>query len=298
MTTTCAATRRTASSCSAAIRAPCAAPARRAPAYHKAHGPWLRAWVKHLAELGVGYDGFALYPVDEPGLTEGLVEAYLQMAQLAREADPGIRMYTDPVGRITMEELERMKPFVDIWCPNRIGLLLRDGADKREFILSTGATVWTYECDSNAKHQSPLGYYRGQAWLAWHYGITGIGFWSYCTAPDNPWFSPESGVEYLLIYQGEGVVRSKRWFAIRDGIEDYSMLAALRDSVAAAGSEQADAAAKAKELLEKRASAIGRFCGLDEGGTTPGRHGLQAHAAWLIHNGRRSRRFVVRWRRR
>ena len=243
-------------------------------AYNKAHVAWLRAWVKRLAELGVPYDGFALYPVDEPGLNQGLVEAYIQMAELAREADPNIQMYTDPVGRITLEELDRMEPFVDIWCPNRNGLMLHEGAEKLEFILSTDSTIWTYECMSNAKHQSPLGYYRAQAWLVWHYGMTGIGFWSYCTAGDDPWFSPDSGAEYLLIYHGEGVVRSKRWFAIRDGIEDYSMLAELRKAAASAVSQHPETAARANALLGEQASTIGRFCGFDEDGTTPGRHGL------------------------
>ncbi len=246
------------------------------PAYNTAHVAWLRAWVKRLAELGVQYDGFALYPVDEPGLRQGLVEAYIQMAELAREADPKIQMYTDPVGRITVEELDRMTPYVDIWCPNRNGLLLHQGAEKLELILSTDSTVWTYECDSNAKHESPLGYYRAQSWLAWHYGMTGIGFWSYCTARDDPWFTPASGAEYLLIYQGEGVVRSKRWFAIRDGIEDYSMLAALRDAATRATkqNQHPELAARANTLLGEQASAIGRFCGYDQDGTTPGRHGL------------------------
>ncbi len=246
------------------------------PAYDKAHVAWLRAWVEHLAGLGVSYDGFALYPVDEPGLNRGLVERYIQLAELARAADPEIRMYTDPVGRITLEELARMAPLVDIWCPNRSGLLLEEGAEKRDFILNTGGTVWTYECSSNAKHQSPLGYYRAQAWLAWHYGLTGIGFWSYCTARDDPWFAPASGAEYLLIYQGEGVVRSKRWFAIRDGIEDYGMLTVLRDYVdrANAGRGDAERIDRAKQLLGERASALARFCGLDEDGTSPGRAGL------------------------
>jgi hypothetical protein len=245
------------------------------PVYNRAHVAWLRVWVKHLAELGVSYNGFALYPIDEPGLRAGLVEAYIQMAELARKADPNIQMYTDPVGRITLDELRRMDPLVDIWCPNRNGLLLHEGGEKLEFILSTDSIVWTYECMSNAKHQSPLGYYRGQAWLAWHYGMTGIGFWSYCTARDDPWFSPGSGAEYLLIYQGDGVVRSKRWFAIRDGIEDYSMLAELRRAVAESGAgRDVDAVAQANALLGRKASRIGRFCGFDEAGTTPGRHGL------------------------
>lgn len=245
-------------------------------AYAKAHVAWLRAWVAHLQELGVAYDGFALYPVDEPGLSDGLVDLYLRMAKLAREADPNIRMYTDPVGRITEDELKEMLPYVDIWCPNRRGLVLdKTNAAKLEIIRNSGKTVWTYECDSNVKHQSPLGYYRAQAWLAWHLGLTGIGFWTYCTSQDDPWFLPTLRHDYLLVYPGNGVVSSKRWEAVRDGVEDYSMLAALREAVsqppATATPEDLDAA---KALLGEQADAVARYCGLDDDDTLPGSDGL------------------------
>ncbi len=247
------------------------------PAYRTAHLSLLRAWVAHLAQMGVGYDGFALYPVDEPGLRDGLVETYLQYAKLAREADPKIQMYTDPVARITLDQLRQMLPYVDIWCPNRFGFLLGPGKDKLELMQSSGKTLWNYECAGNAKHQSPLGYYRGQAWLAWHHGLTGIGFWSYCTSSADPWYRPQATLDYLLIYPGQGVVPSKRWEAIRDGIEDYGMLTALREAVAkkrTASNARQKEKKQAEKLLGEQASAIGRFCGLEEEGTEPGKEGL------------------------
>ena len=42
---------------------------------------------------------------------------------------------------------------------------------------------------------------------------------------------PAGGHDYLLIYQGNGVVSSKRWEAVRDGIEDYAMLQVLKHAV-------------------------------------------------------------------
>jgi hypothetical protein len=234
--------------------------------YRKAHVQWLRAWVKHLAELGVGYDGYALYPVDEPGLSNGLVDAYLRMAKLAREADPRIQMYTDPVGGITVDELRQMLPYVDIWCPNRAGLVLDEQqAAKLDIIKGSGKTVWMYECDDNAKHQSPLGYYRAQAWLAWRHQMTGIGFWSYCTSQDDPWFVPRLRYDYLLVYPGNGVVSSKRWEAVRDGIEDYGMLEQLSQRLKANNAlAKADEVAAAKRLLGEAAAAVGGFCTLDD----------------------------------
>ena len=245
-------------------------------AYQKAHAVWLKAWVAHLAELGVGYDGFALYPVDEPGLQSGLVEQFLLYAKLARAVDPRILLYTDPVNRITMDELKTMVPYVDIWCPNSGSFLKVDNADKLVYMKSLGKTMWTYECAPNGKHLSPLAYYRSLAWLAWHHGITGIGFWSYCTATEDPWFRPTASLEYLLIYQGRGVVPSKRWKAVRDGIEDYSMLAVLRDSAEAAkrAGRASEALAAAETLLKEDVFTIARFGDLDADVLLPGKEGL------------------------
>jgi hypothetical protein len=245
-------------------------------AYKKAYVHYVREWVKHLATLGVGYDGFAMYPIDEPGLTDGLVKMYLHNAKLTREADPKILMYTDPVARITEEELREMSPYVDIWCPNRVGFLLNVGAEKLKIMQADpGAILWNYECLGNAKHQSPLGYYRAQAWLAWHHNLTGIGFWSYCTSSADPWYRPLDTLDYLMIYQGDGPVASKRWEAVRDGVEDYTMLHALREATAAAKASGVapEAVKEAETLLGEGASAIAQFCGLDEYGTEPGKGG-------------------------
>ncbi len=170
---------------------------------------WLKAWIGHLKEMGINYGQYAFYPVDEPGLHDN-VDRFIDFGKTIRDVDPKAQIYTDPVGAATMEELKSMNPYVDIWCPNRSGYLLNKGQDKLAYLKSTGKTIWTYECIGNAKHLSPLGYYRSQSWLSWHHGLTGIGFWSYCTSSADPWFAPEGTSDYFLIYQGKGVVSSKR----------------------------------------------------------------------------------------
>jgi hypothetical protein len=138
-------------------------------------------------------------------------------------------------------------------------------AAKLNLIKASGKTVWMYECDDNAKHQSPLGYYRAQAWLAWRHQMTGIGFWSYCTSQDDPWFVPKLRYDYLLVYPGNGVVSSKRWEAVRDGIEDYGMLALLRQRLQANHpSAKAEDVAAAKRLLGEQAARVGSFCTLED----------------------------------
>ena len=245
------------------------------PVWEKAYKQWIAEWVRHLAKLGLTHNDFAFYPIDEPGGGEGRVEAFIRYARPIKEVDPSLKMYTDPTEGPTMEDLKKMAPFVDIWCPNRDGYLLHKGGEKLDFIKSTGKTVWTYECEGNAKHQSPLGYYRAQAWLVFGRGLTGIGFWSYCTSRFNPWYVPRGDQDYLLIYPGDGVVTSKRWEAVRDGVEDYNLLAQLRRAVKnpPAGVSQETLRA-ARKFLKTDAWAVATFCGLDKNGNLPGLDGL------------------------
>jgi len=242
------------------------------PVWEKAYKSWLNEWFNHLQQMGLKYEDYALYPVDEPGLYEGLVDNYVSWAKPVRQVNPHVQIYVDPVAGATMSDLQKMSDYVDIWCPNRVSFLLDKGAEKLAYIKSTNKTVWTYECQGSVKHRSPLGYYRSQAWLSWHHGLTGIGFWSYCTSDHDPWYVPVGGDEHLLIYQGKGVVTSKRWEAVRDGVEDYSMLVQLRDAVQKASNQpsKADTVRAARELLNKQVSVIASYCGLDEVGFPPG----------------------------
>lgn len=203
-------------------------------AWHKAHETFLDEWVEHLAKLGIDYDDFALYPVDEPGLNPGLVERQINVGKAVREADSQILLYTDPVERTTLDEIKAMAPYVDIWCPNRNGFLRTPNDPRLDVMRERGLQLWTYECEGNAKHQSPLGYYRALGWVALHNEMNGIGFWSYCTSRHDPWFLPKGGHDYLLIYGGDGVVSSKRWEAVRDGLEDMRAVWLLQEQVARA----------------------------------------------------------------
>ena len=245
------------------------------PEWNKAAVAYLRKWVEHLKARGMTYDDWAIYTIDEPGLREGLVDIHINLGKVVREADPKILIYTDPVGDASLDDLKAMAPYTDIWCPARGGIVNKPDQAKLDFIKSTGKTVFTYECQGNVKHRSPLGYYRGQAYLAWKHGLKSLGFWTYCTSAFDPWFN-SGEAEYLMVYQGDGIVPSRRWHAVRDGIEDHAMLTLLRGAADKAAAEGRAAAAveEANQLLDADALEIARFCGLDEDDEVPGVGGL------------------------
>ena len=247
--------------------------------WRKAHVAYLRRWVAHMESLGLGYQDYALYPMDEPGLTEGSVDTFMIYAELAKEADEHVQVYANPVGGATLEDLKRMTPCVDIWAPHRFAYMLGVGHEKLEYLKSLGKTLWTYECEANVKHQSPLAYYRAYAWHAWQHGMTGIGFWTYCTASDNPWHEPAgANSDYQLVYPGNGIVTSKRWEAVRDAITDYTMLDALRRAAdrAAADGQHPQIVAEAYALLGEGAAEIAAFNGVWSDKHGPGTAGAPA----------------------
>ncbi|MBD3293537.1 MAG: hypothetical protein GF393_11475 [Armatimonadia bacterium] len=196
-------------------------------------GEWLRAWVAHLQEIGVGYDRFIFYPLDET-----IDEQFVEIARMVREIDPRIRIFADPLARDSDEVLRRALPLADVWCPNLDAYQRRPA--QLAMIRDTGATIWSYtvgrrESDAYAK-------YRLHHWRAWRDGATGAGFWAYAQGGDwqdeDLWddFSGR-GSDYGVIYtltgapedvtRAETIIPGKRWEAWREGVEDWCWLHAF-----------------------------------------------------------------------
>jgi len=197
---------------------------------------YVRVFRDHLLEKGLDYEDFAFYPVDEPGLDYGpRVPVYVAAAKLFREADPQLRIYTDPVPGLSWKDYQQIEPLTDVWCPNmRLvnGLVAGDPRIRR--ILDSGKPVWSYECVSQVRSLSPLCYNRANAWRAWYFGLDGIGFWTHSTTPTDPWLTGKGiNDEYALVYPGAKPVPSVRWEAVRDGLEDVAALALLKERVEA-----------------------------------------------------------------
>ena len=219
---------------------------------------YLRAWAAHMKEIGVGYEGWALYPYDEPStpytdITRNLV----RVAKVVREADPNILIYADPTSGTTMETVEMLSGLVDIWCPS-LELLDRLGPELIPAAKKVAKEVWYYDAPSRGKTLSCLGHYRWWIWYAWNNGFTGAGWWVFAHHGDaDRWDGPnETGNNFCTAYDcPEGVLTSKRWEATRDGIEDYEYLWLLREAVREAegrGVAEAELAG-AKRLLGEAA---------------------------------------------
>ncbi len=193
---------------------------------------YLKDLVIHLADRGIDTAHFALYPVDEPG-GHGweAVNTVVAFGKQVRAANPSVMVYVDGGGELPM--FEAMAPYVDIWCPGIS--MLADDSPEMKVMRTRGKMLWSYDCayayarpiGSNFKNINIIGQYRTAALFAFRHDATGIGYWSY-NIGDDPWGCIP--LTYVLVYPGRTKpVASRRWEVVREGIEDYRILAALRE---------------------------------------------------------------------
>ncbi|MBN8217240.1 MAG: carbohydrate binding domain-containing protein [Spirochaetes bacterium] len=226
-------------------------------------------WVAHCKSLGLGYEDFAFYPIDEPD-DKLIHNGGKQVWDMFKEADPKARIFVDPTHATSVEAMEKIAPSVDIWCPHLDGTL----DEKRLAFFAAekkaGKSFYTYNCKGPDKTFPPLGHYRRLLWQAWQYGMTGAGHWDYADTgwtkgENSAWTDFDGGrTDFSVIYdrdsapahvtRTEAQIPSRRWEAWRDGVEDYSWAWLLRET--AGKSKAKDAAAKAQKILDDAAKAI------------------------------------------
>ena len=196
---------------------------------------WVRRVIKHLKELGFGYDDFLLYPIDENIQTN-----FIRCGELIRHADPRARIFGDPMGTDWNEPAVREKadPYLDVWSPD---LKHMESRRQVEVLQDKGETVWSYRVFGRTS--DPYAEYRLTPWNAFRFGVTGCGFWCYARGIDSRekdlWNESPRGwaAIYTLVGAPEGVSRSekiipsRRWEAWREGVEDYTWLSMLRELI-------------------------------------------------------------------
>ncbi len=210
---------------------------------------WLAAFDRAIAELGRPEVTFYIYLRDEPNDPEAY-NYVRHWGRAIREATIHVKVL---VVEQTWPQEDRWGDLygaVDIWCP-LFSLFKPKSAAARQQL---GEEIWTYTALCQRVRTPwwhidyPLLNYRVPCWIAWSYDIRGLLYWggmSYWQGVDDPWTDPKtldrrsgargtSGAlfngEGVLVYPGravgyEGIAPSMRLKALRDGIEDYELLA-------------------------------------------------------------------------
>ncbi|NIA29041.1 MAG: DUF4091 domain-containing protein, partial [Actinobacteria bacterium] len=213
---------------------------------------FLKKLVQHLQKLGIDTNHFALYPIDEPG-GHGwdTVNRLVKFGQIVRAINLDVMLYQDGGGELPM--FKAMATCVDVWVPPMDWL--PEETPEMDVMRNTGKFLWSYNCayssarpvGPNIKNINLLYEFRTAALQALRCGASGIGYWCYNAGRQDPW--QRITLEYNLVYPGRnGPITSRRWEAVREGIEDYRILAALQDSLKQ-DNISADARSRIEHLL-------------------------------------------------
>jgi outer membrane protein assembly factor BamB len=215
----------------------------------------VRRYALHMQGLGCGYDDWAFYLKDEPGLggPDAYYDAYVELVRKVKAADPRARIYANPAGGARADVLQPIKDLIDIWSPDLH--LVREQPEKLGQIFRRAKDYWHYEAPADQRNLDPLGFYRVKPWVAFQLGMNGGGYWVYHY--QNLWLAdPAVAAEYGVVYlTGKGPVTTKRWEASRDGIEDYELLSMLRES---ARRSKSGAAKEALALIDEAVAFVTR----------------------------------------
>jgi hypothetical protein len=200
------------------------------PAWKNAVTQWTKAVSKHLAEMGISNSKWALYPYDEY-----LGSGFVTFAETAKTAVPQIQIFGNPAGRSTQDYLGKIasQNLLDIICPTAARYYSENNERKKlyEALKNTNVRKLFYFAGWPQKDFSPLKMYRFQSWRALAWRTSG---WAYWTATGtvkiawsgNPWddFDTSRPNPEALYIEKDTVVPSRRWRAVRAGIEDYALV--------------------------------------------------------------------------
>ena len=207
---------------------------------------WLSAFDRAAAELDRPGVLFYTYLRDEPN-DEAAYQFVQKWGRAVRAAKPVVKVMVVEQTWAQKPEWGDLYGAIDIWCP-LFSLFKPDSAASRQAL---GETVWTYTALCQLKKTPwwhidyPLLHYRVPAWIAWRYRIRGLLYWGgmcFWNQVDDPWadgwtYGRRKGGkgivfngEGTLAYPGravgyDGIAPSLRLKALRDGIEDYELLA-------------------------------------------------------------------------
>ena len=230
-------------------------------AYVTRFAQYLDQLMNHLDAKGINTDQVALYPHDEPGGHGwATVNHYIAFARQGLKARPGLQFYVNGGGDLAM--FEALNEVAAIWCPGFY--MLAEDTPTTRFLRASGKQLWSYDCGysfarpigANTKTINVVAQYRMSAVQALHFGGDGIGYWCY-NAGDSMWDAIRD--EYPLVYinDDETHTSSRRWEAVREGMEDARILIALREKLADPAASDA-AKARIRHLLDETVAGVAR----------------------------------------
>ncbi|MEM5832345.1 MAG: sugar-binding protein [Candidatus Aenigmatarchaeota archaeon] len=140
--------------------------------------------------------------------------------------------------------LEKLFPYVDIIINSFSRVYPPNNPHAKfeiEFLKNNKKEFWTYKCSTKMIVQPLIEYYRLTPWQNWHVKSDGFAYWTYACFLGDPFdmfditdkgYGWDEGIVYYGYGKDKGIViDSKRYEALREGIEDYCYLYLLNKKI-------------------------------------------------------------------
>lgn len=236
------------------------------PPFRAAVRAWATFWAAHLRSRGLRPQDVELLFVDEPRGAGDDAERQADWARALNDAGTGLRVWIDPLYPDPADTPRAVIGTASTICLNR--QLVEASAElHRAFALEVrkaGKEVELYGTNGPAARLDPYTYYRLMAWRAFDVGATGIGFWSFTdTGGGNSWreyAAPRTHYAPLFLDTG-AALPGKHLFAIREGVQDYEILALLRDAIARRSATRGTSDVEVVRATSVLESAVARVLG-------------------------------------
>lgn len=193
---------------------------------------WLGHFTSLMEQAGLDRGRWLFVLADESG-EPALKDLEVPLAEAIKSIDPSVRITCNTSTILSDADWSRrLFQAFDVFQPH-LGY-----EPVLEWLRQSGKPLWVYQCESGlpARGRDLYSYYRLYTWDMLQRGFVGTGLWTYYSAPhDRPWDEDFQGCQLVYLHPEQGLVHSRRYEIVREGLDDYRYVVALRLAAAASG---------------------------------------------------------------
>jgi len=184
--------------------------------------------VRTFEKEGLGYDRWAIYPLDEP--TGLRIYEVIEIAKTIKQINKDIRIYANPITSnsepTSIDDINELLKYIDIVQPSKSLVKKLTG----ESFSIKGDMYWMYGGPNSPVKSAPPYEYK-LLWIdAWLNKSNGTGFWSFSDTSGSSAWNDYDGrrPDWAVVYESKDneslYISSRRWEAFKSGAEDYKIL--------------------------------------------------------------------------
>ena len=218
---------------------------------------WHKLMADRLLKMGFTYQDFIFHGL----LRDEFSKKDIPPAEAARRETKKLLpeaqfmatyLSTPPPSGATLEDIEQtgLSDFFKVWAVISGRLEGKQGPETREFFRKRGNILWAYRCQTQMQLRSILSYYRFFPWTGYLEGLDGVAFWCSYSAKGDDGFDHRDGYDDGITWRGidKKPVPTKRFEAVREGLEDVAYMDLLKKMIAAAKNKGIDCSGYEKLL--------------------------------------------------